>query len=218
MSHQFPMKQLTHQKWPVSTVLPSRVTQSHHIGLQCHVTNAPQRCSGSAPGQPGDAGAVADDVRLQDVVKHGPGVSRVAGGGMLQKNWLGMKPELIALKTDGFWAKIPCGTNRWMNLLQFGWVDVTCHCLCMLLLQNITNPVGHWSCDMKTPCGEELNQSRSAVWCNTLKTSSFLIKPLAMFGQLIEFPPGPDNFHQSCSKIPILVGFNPLTHSSHQPK
>ena len=70
----------------------------------------------------------------------------------------------------------------------------------------------------KTPCGEELNQSRSAVWCNTLKTSSFLIKPLVLFGQLIEFPPGPDNFHQSCNKIPILVGFNPLTHSSHQPK
>jgi len=54
---------------------PGRATEGHDIGPQRHMTNAPQRYSGSAPGQPGDAGAVADDVRLQAVVKHGPGGS-----------------------------------------------------------------------------------------------------------------------------------------------
>ena len=75
---------------------PSRVTQGHHIGPQRQGDAPPQRRAGGAPGQPGEAAAVADDVRLQAAVKHGPGAGR-AGGLGCPEQWA--EPERIAFKS-----------------------------------------------------------------------------------------------------------------------
>ena len=52
----------------------NRAAEGHHIGEKGHLAQLGQPCDGTRPGKPGEAGAVADDVRLQGAVNHGPEV------------------------------------------------------------------------------------------------------------------------------------------------
>ena len=52
--------------------MSGRRAEGHHIGEKGHLAQLRQPCDGSGPGKSGEAGAVADDVRFQGAVNHGP--------------------------------------------------------------------------------------------------------------------------------------------------